>query len=124
MLIGLPKTSTKHKVKRPALAKRGLERGTRRVKWPNGNPVADAPVCTAYEHTKDYDPLNGTECYSNTDQHGTTTIHLYGNSRVRLFAEQFVHNNNKQDRYYSSRMESEADKMSDKVSLVLNAPKP
>lgn len=97
-----------------------------RVTWPNRSPVADAPVCVAYEHTKEYASLAGTNCFTRTDQNGEGVIHLYGNSRVRLFAEQFVHNEKRkwQDTYYSHPVESEARKMPDKVSLALTPPKP
>lgn len=97
-----------------------------RVIWPNGSPVADAPVCVAYEHTQEFEPLKSSNCYRNTDQNGVGVIHLFGDSRVRVYAEQFVGNDKKQwpDTYYSHRVESEVAKMPDKMNLVLTSAKP
>jgi hypothetical protein len=99
-----------------------------RVTWPNGSPVAGASLCVAYEHTQEYESLRGAPGYTKTDQNGVGIIHLYGNSRVRLFAEQFVYNAKKawseQDTYYSHPVESEIDKIPDKMDLVLTSLKP
>jgi len=96
-----------------------------RVLWPNGNVVAGARVCVAYEHTKDYEPLKATNCIGDTDEKGTAVVSVYGSTRVRLFAEQFVDNDKKKwwDTFYSPRVEAEADKMPDTVDLVLASPK-
>ncbi len=53
-------------------------------------------------------------------------IHVYGNSRVRLFAAQLVDNEKEKrtDTYYSHPVEAEASKVPEKLDLVLTSPKP
>jgi len=104
--------------KAPRLAERPVEV---HVKWPNGNPATNAPVCTAYEHTLDYEPMIGRECYSRTDQHGMAVVHVYGNTHVRLFAEQF---DDGLKTYHSPYIEAVAGKMPSKVDLVLTMRQP
>jgi hypothetical protein len=95
-----------------------------RVTWPNGSPAADAFVCVACEHTHRYESLETAGSYTKTDQNGVGVVHLYGNSRVRLYAEQIVYRTERRERYYSHRVESEIGKMPEKVNLVLTSPKP
>jgi hypothetical protein len=97
-----------------------------RVTWPNGDAAANAPVCVAYEHTKEYESLDSTNGLVNTNQNGVALIHLYGDSRVRVFAEQFVDNDKKKwwDTYYSHPVESEVGKIPDTINLVLTSSKP
>jgi hypothetical protein len=96
-----------------------------RVTWPNGNAAAGAHVGVAYEHTKDYESLMGTDTIKDTDQNGVAVIHIYGSSRVRVFAEQFVDNPKKKwwDTRYSRPVESEIGKIPDKIDLVLTSAK-
>jgi hypothetical protein len=96
-----------------------------RVTWPNGNVAAGAHVGVAYEHTKDYESLMGTDTIKDTDQNGVAVIHIYGSSRVRVFAEQFVDNPKKKwwDTRYSRPVESEIGKIPDKIDLVLTSAK-
>jgi hypothetical protein len=97
-----------------------------RVTWPNGNVAAAAHVGIAYEHTKDYESLEGTNTIKDTDKNGFALVHVYGHSRVRVFAEQFVDNAKKKwwDTYYSHPVEAEVGKLPDEVHLVLTSPKP
>lgn len=97
-----------------------------RVRWTDGKPAAGAHICVAYEHTKEYESLESTNGIRDTDQDGKATIHLYGDSRVRVFAEQFVDNPKKKwwDTYYSPRFELEASKMPAEIDLVLSSLKP
>jgi hypothetical protein len=97
-----------------------------RVTWPNGNAAAATHVGVAYEHTKDYESLAGTNTVKDTDQNGLAVIRLYGDSRVRVFAEQFVDNSKEKwwDTYYSRPVEAEVGKLPDQIHLVLNSPKP
>jgi len=117
-----------HQVKRVDFKVQALMQRTvqLRVRWPNGKPAAGAHICVAYERTKEYESLESTNGIKDTDQAGGATIHLYGSSRVRVFAEQFVDNPKKKwwDTYYSRRFESEANKMPADVDLVLDSPKP
>lgn len=97
-----------------------------RVTSPNGKVAADAPVCLAYDHTRDYEPLLAGNCFKKTDQNGIAEIHLYGDSRVRLFAEQFVSaGEGKPDiTYYSHFVESKAQTFAESIPLVVNSLKP
>ncbi len=96
------------------------------VRWANGKPAIGAHICVAYEHTKEYESLESTNGIRDTDQDGKATIHLYGDSRVRVFAEQSVDNPKKEwwDTVYSHRLESEASEVPSEVDLVLGASKP
>jgi len=104
----------------PHLAERAAQV---KVTWPNGNPVADAPICVAYEHTEEYGSLQGIVLSGTTDLSGVAVIQLYGASRVRMFAEKVVQNKKRGwgDTYYTRALESEVDKMADKVTLVLTS---
>lgn len=97
-----------------------------RVRWADGKSAPGAHICVAYERTKEYESLEGTNGIGNADQAGDATIHLYGNSRVRVFAEQFVDNPKKKwfDTVYSHPVESQVDKMPDRIDLVLTSEKP
>jgi len=92
-----------------------------RVTGPNGSAAENAPVCVAYEHTKEYEPLAGINCLKSSDQNGMAIIHLYGNTRVRLFAEQYAYQEKLQVRHRSQTIESDANKTPDTIDLVLNS---
>jgi hypothetical protein len=96
-----------------------------RVTWPNGSAAAGAHVCVAYEQTGGYASLESANCIKDTDQSGVAVIRVYGNSRLRLFAKEFV-SNDKEDRVdaYYSRAEYEAGTIPEKLDLVLNSLKP
>jgi hypothetical protein len=93
-----------------------------RVTWPNGSPSTGASVCVTYVHTKGYESQDCTN-FANTDKNGIARIHLYGNSRVRLFAQQLVDNDKTKwfDTYRSRPVESDASKVADDISLVLSS---
>jgi hypothetical protein len=97
-----------------------------RVTWPNGSAEAGAYICVAYEHTKEYESLQYVNGMKATDQNGLAVIHVYGTSRVRVFAEQAVNNDKEQrmDTYYSRPVESVATKVPDELNLVLTSTKP
>lgn len=75
---------------------------------------------------KNYESLQRTNRVKDADQNGLAVIHLYSNSRVRVFAEQLVDNakENGLDTRYSRFVESEASKMPGKIDLVLTSAKP
>jgi hypothetical protein len=84
------------------------------------------PVCVVYEHTRDYGARACTNFIARTDRNGMATIHLFGNSKVRLFTEQYVNNEKtkQMDTYSSNTVESEVGKIPEKIDLVLNSSKP
>jgi len=87
-----------------------------RVIWPDGNAAAIASVCVAYEHTRGYEPLEAHNCPLNSDRNGVALVHLYGDSRVRLFVTQ--------DSRFSRRVEMPAGSVPDKLDFVLDSKKP
>jgi hypothetical protein len=56
-------------------------------------------------------------------QDGAATIHLYGNSRVRLFASHGA-KNTPSDEIYSRKVEGTADSVPDRLTLVLDSAHP
>ena len=105
----------------PDLAERSVQV---RVTTPNGSPVQNASVCIAYEKTGDYEPLQAKHCPRETSQEGVATIRVYGNSRVRVFANQLVYRDKAWIEYRSQPAESEANKIRAKIDLVLTSQKP
>lgn len=97
-----------------------------RVRWADDKPAAGAHICVAYEHTKEYASLEGTNGIIDSGKDGKATIHLYGDSRVRVFAEQFLDNPKKKwwDTFYSHPFESEASNIPAEIDLVLASSKP
>jgi hypothetical protein len=107
----------------PRLAERMVQV---RVTSPNGGGAADASICVAYEHTKNFASPTTASRIKDTDQNGPGVIHLYGNSRVRVFAAQYVENEKTKqtDTYYSHPVEAAADKVPENIQLVLTSPQP
>jgi hypothetical protein len=95
-----------------------------RVTWPNEQPVGDAYICVAYEHTEYYEPLQAKQCFMKTEQNGIAVIHVYGRSRVRVFANELVYKDKAWSEYRSQPAESEANKIPVKIDLVLSSQKP
>jgi hypothetical protein len=107
----------------PRLAERTVQV---RVNLQNGKEVPDVPVCVAYEHTRDYGTRACTNFIARTDRNGVATIHLFGNSQVRLLTELYITSYviKHMDTYSSNTVESEAGKIPEKIDLVLNSSKP
>ncbi len=95
-----------------------------RVTLPNGSAVEGAQICIAYEHTEDYEPLEAKHCSKETAQDGLAVIHVYGNARVRVFAQHSVYEDKAWAECRSHPVESEANKMPAKIDLVLTPLKP
>ncbi|HKV23049.1 MAG TPA: hypothetical protein VJN93_00520 [Candidatus Acidoferrum sp.] len=91
------------------------------VTRPDGRGAAGVPICVAYEHTENFARLSTASWIKDTDQSGFGIIHVYGNSRVRVFAAQYVENEKTKhnDLYYSLPIEATADKVPENVQLVL-----
>jgi hypothetical protein len=97
-----------------------------RVTWPNGNAAPGAHVCVVYENTKPYGALESANGIKDTDRNGGAVIHVYGSSRVRVFAWQSVEEDKgkRTGTYYSHPVESAASKIPDELNLVPTFPKP
>lgn len=107
----------------PRLAERTIQV---RATWPNGDIAAGARICAQYELTQSYGSTGNANSIKDTDQNGLAVIHVYGNSRVRLFAEQSVENakENRSYSHHSQPVESEAGKIPETLDLVLTSAKP
>lgn len=97
-----------------------------RVTWPNGSPVSGATVYFAYEHTAEYDSLIGAAKYATANQRGEADVHLFGDSRVRLFGKHEVGDPREDGsvRNRSPRVEGKVTKLQDKINLMLNSGSP
>lgn len=107
----------------PRLAERTVQV---QVTWPDGRRAPKAHICVAYEHTENFASLTTASWIKDTDQNGFGVIHLYGRSRVRVFAAQDVDDEKakRTDTYYSQPVEAAADKVPEDIQLVLTSPKP
>ena len=97
-----------------------------RVTWPNGNAAPDTHVCVLYDNTKTYGALENANGIKDTDRNGVAVIHVYGNSRVRVFSWQSVDDDKgkRTGTYYSHPAESAANKIPDELTFVLTSAKP
>ena len=97
-----------------------------RVTWPNGNAAPGAHVCVLYDNTKTYGALENANGIKETDRNGVAVTHVYGNSRVRVFAWQSVDDDKgkRTGTYYSHPAESAANKIPDELTFVLTSAKP
>jgi hypothetical protein len=105
----------------PLLSQRVLRA---RVIRADGTPVSGASVCVAYEKTDDYEALAGHHCSRDTDQNGDAVIRTYGESQVRLFAQQFVfggEQGREDGRYRSQPIQYAADQIPNAATFVLNS---
>jgi len=105
----------------PLLSKRVLRA---RVIWADGTPVPGASVCVAYDKTDDYEALTGRNCTPDADQNGSVVIRTYGESQVRIFAQQFVFGGDEareRGRYRSQAIQYAADQIPNAARFVLNS---
>jgi hypothetical protein len=108
-------------VRAPPLTKRVLRA---RVIRADGTPVAGASVCVAYDKTDDYEALAGRHCSPDADQDGYVVISTYGESQVRIFAQQFVFGGDEapeRGRYRSQPIQYAADQIPNGATFVLNS---
>lgn len=97
-----------------------------RVTWPNGKSIDGAWVYVAYENTKGFSSPNNASHVAVTDHNGEANFSVFGKSRIRIFTEEAV-NDLKGPPYVSSRYsvpaEFEADKVPEKLDLVVTEKK-
>jgi hypothetical protein len=108
----------------PSLAKRALRA---RVIRADVTPVPGASVCVAYDKTDDYEALAGRHCSPDADQKGYVVINTYGESQVRIFAQQFVFGGDEareRGRYRSQPIQYAADQIPNAATFVLNSANP
>lgn len=107
----------------PRLAEKKMEV---RVAWPDGRVVDGAWVYVAYENTRGFEDLDRAAHASITDKNGRASFSVFGESRIRIYAEEAI-NDLKGPPYISSRYsvpaEFEADKVPDKLDLVVTEKK-
>jgi hypothetical protein len=97
-----------------------------RVTWSNGRAAAGAHIREAYEHTNGYADRRNATWIKDADQSGVAVIHLYGSSRVRVFADLDVggEKTGRAGTYYSKPVESAASDIPAEVDLVLASSTP
>ena len=107
----------------PRLAQKKMEV---RVTWPDGHAIDGAWVFVAYENTKGLEKLIDAAHVAITDHNGQASFAVFGKSRIRIYAEESV-NDLKGPPFFSSRYsvpaEFDADKVPDKLDLVLTKEK-
>ena len=93
-----------------------------RVARPDGHVIDGAWVYVAYENTKGFETLIDAAHVAITDHNGQASFAVFGKSRIRIYGEEAV-NDLKGPPFISSRfsapVEFEADKVPDKLDLVL-----
>ncbi len=107
----------------PRLSRKELEV---RVTWPDGHVIDGAWVYVGYENTNGFESLNNAAHVAITDKTGHASFFVFGKSRIRIYAEEAV-NDLKGPPFISSRYsvpaEFEADKVPDKLDLVIASKK-
>jgi hypothetical protein len=101
------------------LAKRTLQV---RVAWPDGRPMDGAQIHVVYEHSASWG-LRADEPQS-TDGAGIARIHIFGDSRVRLWARHFHHRGDTSTAEYSAAVELEAARLPPTLDLVASSSEP
>jgi hypothetical protein len=102
-----------------ALPKRTLEV---RATWPGGKPAEGAWVFIAYEDTLAYNsPLDAFD-HRIADRDGIADLHVFGDSRIRVFAEAIVDDNTvRGSARFSAPVELDAAKLPPRLKLVVSA---
>jgi len=97
-----------------------------RVTWPDGRAEKQAAIYVAYEHTQKYEHPRGIYFVAMTNDNGEATIGVLGASRILVYAEGWV-NDLKGPPFNSPRynvpLDFDADKVPDKLDLVLTEKK-
>ncbi len=89
-----------------------------RVVWPTGQPVAGADVFLVYEHTVWYKQPYGWPQYWTTDRDGFAEVHVFGDSRVRLWAATNLPGAVPDPNRYSAPIELEGAKLPRRLEMV------
>lgn len=93
-----------------------------RVAGADGKPIRDAEVYIAYEGTEYWDDLKRVPGFSDVDANGLTNVTVWGNARVRIFAERVIEDKPRPPWYtsvYSKVAEFEADEPPNSLDLVV-----
>jgi hypothetical protein len=91
-----------------------------RARWADGRPLDRGEIHIAYEHTGSWkDLITAPRCCS-TDGIGAAEIHVFGDSRVRIFAVGFV--GEELSPRYSAVVEMETAKLGSGLDLVVSYP--
>lgn len=97
-----------------------------RVTWPSGKAIDGAWVYVAYENTRAFSSPNNASHVAITDHNGQATFSVFGKSRIRIYVEEPV-NDLKGPPFFSTRYsvpaDFDADKVPDKLDLVVTTKK-
>ena len=92
-----------------------------RVTWPNGQPVDAASVYVAYEDAHGYEPIAYSRHTSTANRDGRANIHVFGNSRIRVWAMYSHWDGTANRSNFSPALEFAADKLPRHLDLVLSS---
>jgi hypothetical protein len=94
-----------------------------RVVRHDGKAAEGAWVYVAYEHTSAYESLRNAVDFRKADHGGVAELHVYGGSRIRVFAEDIVDDNKAvaDSPRYSAVVELDTTKLPADLNLVLAA---
>jgi hypothetical protein len=94
-----------------------------RVTWPDGKAAEGAWVYVAYEHTLAYKSLRDAVDFRKADHGGVAELHVFGGSRIRVFAEDVVEDSKTVvgSPRYSAPVEFDTTKLPTDLNLVLSA---
>lgn len=92
------------------------------VAWADGKPAEDAWVYVAYPHTEAFDSLTNATDFRRTDHSGNTELLVFGESRIRVFAEATVDNGTRRGSpRYSTPVELDTTALPTNLNLALSA---
>jgi hypothetical protein len=97
-----------------------------RVTWPNGKAIDGAWVYVAYENTKGFSSPNNASHVAITDHNGQATFSVFGKSRIRIYGEESINDLEGPpfvSSHYSVPAEFDADKVPDKLDIVITIKK-
>jgi hypothetical protein len=89
------------------------------VAWPEGKPADEAWVYVAYENTLAYESLPDAPGFQKTDHGGAVDLQLFGDSRIRVFAECVITEGAISSRY-SAPVELDTRKLPAELNLVVS----
>jgi hypothetical protein len=96
-----------------------------RVTQPNGEPLAGAHIQIAHEHTDSYQYLTYVSSRWVTDPHGNAYVHVFGDSRIRVWAESSQPSPDSLPKsVYSPVVEIEGSKLPTRLDLVVSSSEP
>jgi hypothetical protein len=96
-----------------------------RVTQPNGEPLAGAHIQIAHEHTDSHQNLTSVSSHWVTDPAGNAYVHVFGDSRIRVWAESSQPSVDSLPKsVYSPVVEIEGSRLPTRLDLVVSSSEP